>query len=720
MTRFALPVSIAHARSLAARCSIVAALFAGWVIAPACARAATPVPKLVAELTGTNLLAGQRAAEEALARSGVAIKEGRHVYRRAAAPATGTSESRREALNDALDLEGPPTQRITLADLGALWSALHLTPRGQDPGVVLRGRLRAWLLAARAHPHSPMVFPIVLLAALAQRRGIDIAAANYDPSAYGLGMLETQVFTSALMRVPKGAIAVKRRARASAGVAAAGGCSDVIAEWLTNALKYYGLKGPAADAVKFVLEQGITQVTKTGGKYSAGALAYLGLGETENFANAKKLSGNLMSALSLLFQLERLANIYGGIRFYVDVPQPSVEKPEMLQNRAALGYGTFVATAGLTDELQKDVEDALKHGGKDFNAREIAVKDCAKQLGFPVPYFDTDVAAELDKFRVQWTLHADPSDAVYEFQKTKWFAPGSRIGLLTRAAPDLAAHVFYAKVQPQPPWSYAPDLFEQRSHQASATAELQTDKALDPKMLIGIVLSGGKSLFGPLSTTILGMLEKLHTISDTGDLTITYHVPKCQGGSSLDVLGQDVDVCQAPMSATFSGSAVCTAACGGADTLRYDWTGSLVGRPYLGLIGIPGQPQQWTLQSGSAHVVVKGTIGNEQSGTCEIHGSTDVDLLANWGPGIIFVLFPGTPETYQFTFDSGGSHITLTYDNCTGDRMPPPPATVPVGIPFANTPAPVPRPSPTGPISYTGDETSGNFQFHRTWTITGI
>ncbi len=704
--------------------SIAATALIALAVAPAAARAATPVPTLVAELTGNDLLAGQRAAEEVLARSGVAIEEGGHVYRRAVTPATGTSESRREALNDALDLEGATQQRLTLADLGTLWRALRLTPKGQDPGIVLRGRLRAWLLAAHAHPRSPMVFPIVLLAALAQRRGIDIGAANYDPSAYGLGMLETQVFTSALMRVPPGAIVVKQRARAkraSAHAAAAEGCSEVISDWLTNALSYYGLKGTAADAVKFVVTQGINYVTKTAGKYPAGGLAYVGLFETESFATAKKDAGNLMSALSLLFQLERLANIYSGVRFYVDVPQPSVEKPEMLQNRTALGYGTFVATAGLSDELQKEFDNALKNGGKDFDANRHAVESCAKQLGFPVPSFDLNVPAELDKFRVQWTLHADPSDAVYEFQKTKWLAPGSRIGQLTRAAPDLAAHVFYAKIQPQPAWSYAPDLFEQRSHQASATAELQTDKPLDPTMLIGIITSGGKSLFGPLTTTILGMLEKLHTISDTGDLTITYHVPKCPGGSSLDVVRDAPDVCQLPLSATFSGSAVCTADCGFGNTLRYDWTGSLVGQPSVAPtpIAFPGQPQEWTLKSGTAHVTVNGTVGDEQTGTCEIHGSADVDLVAENGPEVVFALFPGSPQTYQFTFGSGGSEMTYTEDNCT-QGSPPPPFTAPIGLPFAEEAAPIARPSPVGPISYSGDETSGNFQFHRSWTITGV
>jgi hypothetical protein len=694
------------------------------VFAPACAHAATPVPRLVSELTGSNLLAGQRAAEEVLARTGVAIREGRHVYKRPVLPASGTSETRREALNDALDLEGPSTQRITLADLGILWRGLHLTPKGQDPGVVLRARLRAWLLAARAHPRSPMGFPIVLLAALAQRRGIDIGAANYDPSTYGLGMLETQVFTSALMRVPRGAIVVKQRTRVKRARAhtatSVQGCSDVISDWLTNALEFYGLKGVAADAVKLVVTQGIKYVTKTGGKYAAGGLVYVGLGETESFANAKNGAGGLMSALTLLFQLERLANIYGGIRFYVDVPQPSVEKPEMFQNQApAPTYGTFIATAGLSDELQKTYDNLVQHGGKDFDATRNAVKDCAKQLGFPVPYFDTDVAAELDKFRVQWTLHADPSDAIYEFQKTKWFAPGSRIGQLTRASGDLAAHVFYAKIQSQQPWSYAPQLFEQRSHDASATAELQTDKALDPKMLVGIVTSGGKSLFGPLSTTILGMLEKLHTIKDTGDLTITYHVPKCQG-MALDLVPTDANVCPLPLSATFSGREVCTPGCGPGNTLRYDWTGSLTAQPSSSPISIPipGQPQLWTLSSGSAHVTASGTV-DKGTGTCDVSGSTDVDLVAAFGHNIIFALYPGTPDTYQFTFDSGGALITLNYSNCT-DGGTYSPATVPLGVPFAKTEMPVPRPTPTGSITFSGDETNGNYQFHRDWTITGV
>ena len=257
------------------------------------------------------------------------------------------------------------------------------------------------------------------------------------------------------------------------------------------------------------------------------------------------------------------------MRFYVNVPQPSVEKPEQLQNQAALGYGEFDAVAGLSDDLQKQYDDAVKHGGKDFTANRKAVTDCAKQLGFPVPYFDTDVAADLDKFRVQWTLHADPGDAVYEFQKTQWVAPGSRIGKLTRAAPDLAAHIFYAKVQPQQPWSYAPQLFEQRSHEASATAELQTDQAL---------------------------------------------------GASTPV----------------------------------------------------------------------------------------------------FTLIAATPQTYQFTLATGRDYMTVTYDDCTGGRTPPRPVTLPIGIPLVKTGAPIARPSPTGPITYSTDFVDGYSAFHYSWSITGV
>ena len=136
-----------------------------------------------------------------------------------------------------------------VAELGALWGKMRLTPNGQDPGIVLRNRMQAWLLAARAHPSSPMAFPIVLLAAVARRRGIDIAAANYDPSAYGLGMLETQVFTGALLRMPKGSVKVK--AKRTAHASAFTSCSDVIDQWLTDMLAKYGYKGVAADAIKF-------------------------------------------------------------------------------------------------------------------------------------------------------------------------------------------------------------------------------------------------------------------------------------------------------------------------------------------------------------------------------------------------------------------------------------------------------------------------------------
>ena len=77
-------------------------------------------------------------------------------------------------------------------------------------------------------------------------------------------------------------------------------------------------------------------------------------------ADAKKQAGSLMQLLSLMLQVERLAEIYEGVRFYVDVNPGSVEKPEQAARLHELGcneaQGYWFSPAVPVDEVVAVIE----------------------------------------------------------------------------------------------------------------------------------------------------------------------------------------------------------------------------------------------------------------------------------------------------------------------------------------------------------------------------
>lgn len=718
----------------------VTALGAVLVAAPA-ASAATPVSALGARLTGRSQPAATRAAEEALARGGIAIRRGRRTLRRAARPAARMTATPFEAFNLALDARRGG--RATLAQLATTWRRLRVIRRRGDPGALLRKALSSWVKQARRHPRDPQSFAALLVADLAKRRaGADLASGRYDPRRVTVGLLEVQLLSAAFTRLPRGALVVRsagrraparRRARSATTI---DGCSDILDAYLDRAFSGLGDAGKAIG--KTVVKEGvIKQLTKKVGPYGAAIASTFGLGGREATATLAKVYGQIFAALYPMLRLQKLIALYNSTSFYIDPASTTVEKPEDRVNQLSTLLVGYQARAGLSEDVERQYNEKLRQDSDVYRNRK-AIRDCAKLFGLPDIFFPEDTAGELDKFRVKWTLNASPDDAFYDFKKTKYFAPGGRIGKLTRVDPVLAVHDFHTQIRTQQPWSYAPDLFEQRRHEGSVTAELQTDQPLDPKLLIGVVLGGGtpKSLIKPLSDALIGWFEALTPKKDTADLDITFHVPKCGGVRAAGASPRGTNVCR-DVRGTFSGSLRCGPGGGCAPYpagFRLDWTGSftLVRAPDL----VPGfsGPPAYDLRSGSVNVSASGTLPDG----CTLSGSKGFDLIAeNTIPGAIlppggsgsplpgvFLIQPGAggaPSTYRLTMVAQLARLPIAI------TCPPPKSSSTgyfplAGVSLIQTPTPPALPATPGRLtgSYTGTPLgAGDYLYDLRWELSG-
>ena len=77
------------------------------------------------------------------------------------------------------------------------------------------------------------------------------------------------------------------------------------------------------------------------------------------------------------------------MQIYVDVPTPSIEKPEAQQNYAAgqaqYGDGIFTANVGLSPEAEKAYKKEIEGFGATFRKVRKAIQDCAGLVGIPAP-----------------------------------------------------------------------------------------------------------------------------------------------------------------------------------------------------------------------------------------------------------------------------------------------------------------------------------------------
>lgn len=618
--------------------------------APGAAARVTSIPALVKRLTGRDLKAGVVATREALARGGVATVDGRRVITRAVAPASGFRASRLEVVNLALDVRGNATDgRATLDALAATWARAGVFKlRGRKAGTALRTFLQTWVKKARQRPRSSGSFTPLLLAELAKRQApaVDLARADYDPKTLRLGLLELQLIHAAFDRAPaRLRRAIPRRKRATAAAAAGpSNCTQVLKEYMGQ---FAPLDQLESSAIGYLAGEAISS-----------ALAQLVSGKGALTAANKAAIGNALSIVNTLMRLQKLAALYGAISIYINVPEPSIEKPEGQQNYPAgtdpNGYGAFAAVVGLDPDAEKQYQDEVNGLGPGSRTVRKAIQDCAGLAGIPIPVFGSDIAEDLDSFRVRWTLNPEPNSAIYDLpgRKTTWLALGQRLGALTRISPTQATHVMYVRILPQPPWRYAPDRFVQKSADAYATAELDTSQPPSVGTLVNGVLGGAGNplnLVDAIAELSAGWFQSVVTPSATGKLEVTRHEPKCIVGRRLAPgAHMAADQCTGAYAGTFSGTSR-----GGPElpgypgTFESAWSGDITLVPDA--FGIPpgalppGSPVHYRITGGSFTYDVTGHLLDG----CLLRATGPVSLpTTDLAPASVMMVTPGKPLTY--------------------------------------------------------------------------
>jgi hypothetical protein len=530
-------LGLAKRSTLAHSLLTLSALVVACMAFAPCAGAATGIPDLAAKLSSTStssLHARSLAVRETLARGGIATREGKHTFNTAVKPVSARYDSRYETVMLAMDQKLNPSGRISLDEFGAMLVKLKVfKAKGRKPGDAVANFLARWVTLAKKHPKRWDAFTPLMLAELSKREtpAVDLSKTGYDTATAQLTLLQTQLLLGAFDRIP----GAKRKRGASRkgtrALAAAGG----------------GLKNCTDQTKAYLHDEGdgwsqpvVASHGALGGDLLANALARLvGGGGTLTHAEVQGAMSAVLSVVNSLFRLQKLAALYSGVYISSNgVPKPEdnppyIEKPEEQQNYQAgqdqYGDAMFVAIVGLTDSAQKQFDQEIS-GIKSPEWRELRkiLSDCASYFGVPTPTFNSDVAEDIDTFKVRWTLHASPKTANYEFKKTKWFSTtGTGFkGSLERFSPTIATHTMHVAIPTQPVWTTHPDDFYQHTDTAQATADLLLAQPPTAGTAISAA-AGGLGVADAILETLVGFFQTVAPPSDTGAITVSEHLPKC-------------------------------------------------------------------------------------------------------------------------------------------------------------------------------------------------
>lgn len=371
------------------------------------------------------------AARDALTRSGLTITDFNGITQAPVGPASDLIILPPEAVLLAHEARRHATAgRMTLDDFAAMLADFGWPFEGKGmPGDQLMAVMAEWVRQARLAPNEARNFAPLFIADMGRRQipAVDLASDSTDPGEMRLGFLQMQLFAAAMTRQSKepvqtgflngtGVFAASYGATATVDA-----CAD-IKQWLGS-----GLEGKAAGAaVKYQVSKELQQ-----------ALMKSGLTE----AAAKQVS-QALSALKSALKIVKLSELYGSASIVLD------HASDLPAERPAPGgeaYASVRAQAGLASDEQEQYKKSLKSA-----ALAASLRNCLEAAGLPTWSDVSDVAAELDKWRVHWHLgKGAPKHAVHVRERNDWFAYGQRSMLIKRKTPTTGEAVSTIKLVPE-------------------------------------------------------------------------------------------------------------------------------------------------------------------------------------------------------------------------------------------------------------------------------
>lgn len=461
-------------------------------------------PAQAAALAKTIVGAGKlrpavKATVQALGRGGFSVTLGSKTVGRGATPRLSERIHRAQAVLMALEARDrqsiPP---LTLRNLGTLLVLVGGLPRSKSDRLVV-ALMNEWLAAARANPRSPYAFVPAFLAEMAKRKSPSVDLASpFNPEDVRLTELEWVLLLGAFERgVPVA------RSRTTSSIQSQSDadrpCSD-----LSEVLKTLGYSPPVPiqkhvleDLFSTALEGAVEEYTKDADKAAALATAF-------------KIGKILLRAHSLWMFL-RYSQIEVG-----------ADKTEVHKGSGREYSIEMYAVVGLNQEGAKEL------AASGFLNSEFvrAARDCARQMGFPVPDDLKDLADSIKDWRVYWSEFGANSLAIAKLR-----FGSQRTGLTIPLNEFKRAAKLDVQIQAERPHPDNSDWWKVTSAWG-VTAELESSQPpdfLQIRKVIQSVVAGRKDYKDFMKRANIG-LELAEAISDIlANWTRTFVKPRARG-----------------------------------------------------------------------------------------------------------------------------------------------------------------------------------------------
>jgi len=489
-----------------------------------------------------SLIQSFEAAQEALARGGIATVDVNGVYVAAYLPASPMPDTYPDIL--ALTLEARDREnsyRMTVDEFAQALSDLGWSFQpNPSPGEQLIDFLAAWINAAEESPSDPQSFTPLFLAEMARRQipAVDLSSGEADPSQAQLSLLELQLFSAAFDRImifPQtsilpnlggGHLASLSQMKMKITLAQEDPCS-----------KYKKIfYGPLAT---LVLPEALgKQLSDFGITYNVGEA----LGKVmEKYGMSGEQFGNIMSAVNVFARISKLIEIYSSLSVEVKVVGGNpVHKP--LEGEPDLEV-EFDANVGVSDEDWTNYQQ--KYGEFGMAADRIA-RDCLSTLGIPTLANTGDIAKAVEGFAVEWRITSGSPehgyDQVVEKQDQSCGYHLGRLRCTLTSFSDHSAKSSYRVlvIQSKPPETQA--VHENGVLEGSymkVCAAVDASEAPSLSTFINGAM-GGVGIADPIAELAGGMILKLGKPESCTKLGVTYHVQrgwKLEGWNEMSLNG---------------------------------------------------------------------------------------------------------------------------------------------------------------------------------------
>ncbi|MDF2670777.1 MAG: hypothetical protein K0R67_3083 [Paenibacillus sp.] len=387
---------------------------------------------------------------------------------------------------------------------------------GKDPAMLLKQGIQLWVQAAIKDPGQEGADAPLFMHALAQEQipAIDLASDEWLPHEYRLTNLELQVFLGTFYQafpVEKQTSSLTNWFRqfsnvASAAVPLPGACSYA-KDWFVNAGKQSGQGTIATIGVGLV-------------NILAQELTGMGISKLGNALS------KVVTALSASLKVVKLAALYWSVEITVEATPETVHKPNSKEADKEIVY---TATAGVNEVKYQEYLT-------EWNSNQVVrdIKDCLSFAGIPMPTDTGDIAADVDKWSVEWDLVQGGGHATFGLDKNKFDQVGQLQMMLKRTSAIKGEAKLVVDLEREDTKDHKGT---ERTVPVTVKAVLETSA---PPDFLSSSFGAGKQGFEASSSGALDLLGLSDVLMDVlagwvqemaepvsyGSVNVTYHEPK--------------------------------------------------------------------------------------------------------------------------------------------------------------------------------------------------